>query len=78
MICGTCNTKKEAQKELDKMYNSFVEETNRKKSNYNGYNYERLRKNTWKVVDEYDKWHNGTYSILNFSIVTDYDEDYDE
>lgn len=57
------------------MYEEFEKETSRKKDNYNGYNYERLKKNTWKRVDEYDKWHNDTYSILNFSIKVIYEDD---
>lgn len=65
-------SRKEALKSLDQIYEGFEKENSRKKEGYNGYNYERLKKNTWKRVDEYDKWHNGTYSILEFSIGVTY------
>ena len=65
---GHYNSKGEASKELESLYESFIKETNRKKDNYKGTYYERIKKNTWKAIDEYDRWHNDTYSILNFSI----------
>jgi hypothetical protein len=66
------DTKAEAQEYLEKLYDSFIIENNRPKQNYKGYRYEKIRKNVWKKINEYDFWHNHTYYILNYSIVRKY------
>ena len=71
-IGGGFETNEDAQKFLDQKYADFVVENNTHHSNYKGYRYEKLKKNTWKKTSEYDFWHNGTYTILNFNIIKIY------
>ena len=69
---GGFETKEDAQKFLDQKYTEFVVENSTHYSDYKGYRYEKLKKNTWKKTSEYDLYHNNTYTILNFNIIKIY------
>lgn len=71
-VGGGFETKEDAQKFLDQKYADFIVENSTQHSNYKGYRYEKLKKNTWKMTSEYDFWHNDTYTILNFNIIKIY------